>query len=105
MSYTFSSGAATTRPNSAAVLAEVDEPESESVQIEFWKTPLNSKGYRFSKNKVMLYGFADFSNILVYEMDDLYFLRSSDQVFRLQYTADFKQPERVSDPKVLSKLN
>src|SRR5690606_23033281 len=74
--------------DSAAVLAEVEEPEAGSVQIEFWKTPLNSKGYRFSKNKVMLYGFADFSNILVYQIDDSYFLRSSDQVFRLQYTAD-----------------
>jgi hypothetical protein len=92
--------------DSAASLAEVkpdDEPET--VQVEFWKTPLNSKGYKFSKKKVVLYGFPDFSNVLLYEVDDVYFLRSSDQVFRLSHTAEFKQPEKVTDPEVLSKLN
>ena len=92
--------------DSAAALAEIqpgDEPET--IQVEFWKTPLNSRGYRFARKKVMLYGFPDFSNVLVYELGGNYFLRSSDQVFRLNYTADFRQPEKVTDPELLAKLN
>jgi hypothetical protein len=93
--------------DSAASLAGVQEqdPEPETFQVEFWKTPLNSKGYKFSKKKVVLYGFPDFSNVLLYQIDNTYFLRSSDQVFRLSHTAEFRQPEKVTDPDLLSKLN
>ena len=34
--------------------------------VEFWKTPLNSKGYRMTRNRVILYGLSDFSNITIY---------------------------------------
>ncbi len=91
--------------DSAAVLAEVDEQEPEIVQVEFWKTPLNSRGYKFSKNKVLLYGFPDFSNVLVYQYEHDYYLRSSDQVYRLSYTGDFRAPEKVTDQRLITKLN
>ena len=82
-----------------------EEEETGTYQVEFWKTPLNSRGYRFSRTKVMLYGFPDFSNVLLYEFGDAYYLRSADQVFRLIYTAEFRQPEKVTDPDLLAKLN
>src|SRR4051812_23528382 len=39
------------RDSTAAEIAGVKENNSDLYFIEFWKTPLNSKGYRFSKNK------------------------------------------------------
>ena len=91
--------------DSAAALAGVTEPEQEIFQVEFWKTPLNSRGYRFAKKKVMLYGFPDFSNILIYEADGGYFLRAADQLFRLTYSAEFRQLEKVTDPDLLSRFS
>ena len=38
--------------------------------VEFWKTPLNSKGYRMTRNRVILYGLSDFSSITIYKVDD-----------------------------------
>jgi len=73
--------------------------------IEFWKTPLNSKGYRFSKNKIMLYGFIEYSNVLLYQLENAYYLKASDQVYQLSYGGDFKQLERVMDSDLLAKLN
>jgi hypothetical protein len=72
--------------------------------VEFWKTPLNSRGYRFTRNKVMLYGFPDY-NILLYELDNTYYLKANDQVYRLFPGGDFRQLERVDDPVLLAKLN
>lgn len=92
--------------DSAAVLAEIEQNAApESMQVEFWKTPLNSRGYRFSKRKLVLYGFPDFSDVLLYQFEKEYFLRASDQVYKLEYTAEFKSPERVTDPELLVKLN
>ncbi|MBK9284805.1 MAG: hypothetical protein IPM51_10900 [Sphingobacteriaceae bacterium] len=73
--------------------------------IEFWKTPLNSKGYRYTKNKLQLYGFADFNDILIYKINDEQYLKTSEQVFKLQYGSEFKKLEKVIDNEVLAKLN
>lgn len=88
-----------------AKLARVEENNSDLYFIEFWKTPLNSKGYRFSKNKIMLYGFMDFNNVLLYELDNSYYIKCSDQVYKLFYGGDFKQLERVLDTDLLARIN
>ncbi len=89
----------------ASEIAGVKENTSDLYFIEFWKTPLNSKGYRFSKNKVLLYGFLDYSNVSLYELDNSYYIKSSDQVYKLFYGADFKSLERVVDSGLLAKIN
>lgn len=89
----------------AARLAHVEESNSDLYFVEFWKTPLNSRGYRFSKNKIMLYGFQDSNNTLLYQLDNSFYLKNADQVFKLIYGGDFKQLERVADPGLLAKIN
>jgi len=89
----------------ASKLARVSDRNSDLYFIEFWKTPLNSKGYRFSKNKIMLYGFMDFNSVLLYEVDNSYYIKSSDQVYKLFYGGDFKKLERVVDSDLLAKIN
>lgn len=95
----------TSRDTLAGKLAHVDENTSNLYFVEFWKTPLNSKGYRFSKNKIMLYGFQDYNNILLYKLDNSYYLKSSEQVFKLFFGGDFRQLERVMDSDLLAKIN
>lgn len=100
-------GEKNSRDTAAARLASVDESagNSDLYFVEFWKTPLNSKGYRFTRNKVMLYGFPDYSNVLLYEVDNSYYLKSSEQVYKLFYGADFRKLEKVLDSDLLAKLN
>src|SRR4051812_4507852 len=96
----------TAKDSLTAKLANVETTSNSDLYfIEFWKTPLNSKGYRFSKNKIMLYGFIDFSNVLLYQLENSYYLKASDQVYKLFYGGDFKQLERVMDSDLLAKLN
>ena len=88
-----------------AKLAGVEENTNNLYFVEFWKTPLNSKGYRFTKNKIMMYGFIDFNNVVVYELDNSYYIKCSDQVYKLFYGSDFKPLERVIDSDLLAKIN
>ncbi len=83
----------------------LDDTSSDLYFVEFWKTPLNSKGYRFTKNKIMLYGFDDFSNLTLYEIDHSFYIKSSDQVYKLLYSSEFKQLDRVLDSELLAKIN
>ncbi|MEI6020947.1 MAG: hypothetical protein WCR21_07445 [Bacteroidota bacterium] len=90
---------------SAQNLANISESNNDLYFIEFWKTPLNSKGYRFTKNKILLYGFMDYNNVLLYELDNAFYIKSADQVYRIFYDADFKPLERVMDSDLLAKMN
>lgn len=73
--------------------------------VEFRKTPLNSKGYRMSKNRIMLYGFSDFSSFNIYKVDDVYYLKSEDQVYRVAVNADFMPMEKVNNSDLLARIN
>lgn len=89
----------------AAKTAGVENSNSNLYFIEFWKTPLNSKGYRFSKNKVMLYGFVDYTNVSLYQLDNEFYIKCTDQVYKLAFGSDFKQLDRVVDSDLLAKIN
>lgn len=89
----------------AATLAGVNPKRYADLYfIEFWKTPLNSKGYRMTRNKVMLYGFNDYSNISIFKVDGGYYIKNSEQVYKVVPGSDFKPLERVFDNDLLARL-
>lgn len=73
--------------------------------VEFWKTPLNSKGYRMTRNRVILYGLSDFSSITIYKVDDNYYLKNDDVVYKISSGTEFKPMELVNDTDLLAKIN
>lgn len=73
--------------------------------VEFWKTPLNSKGYRMTRNRVILYGLSDFSSITIYKVDDNYYLKDDDVVYKISSGTEFKPMELVQDSDLLAKIN
>lgn len=98
-------GTSSSPDTTAAKAAGVETNYSDLYFVEFWKTPLNSKGYRFTKNKVMLYGFMDYTNVSLYNLDNEFYIKCTDQVYKLQFGSDFKQLERVVDYDLLAKIN
>lgn len=73
--------------------------------VEFWKTPLNSKGYRMTRNRVILYGLSDFSSVTIYKVDDNYYLKNDDLVYKISSGTEFKPMEVVNDSQLLAKIN
>ncbi len=73
--------------------------------VEFWKTPLNSKGYRMTRNRVILYGLSDFSNITIYKVEDSFYLKNDEFVYKISAGTEFKSLELVSDAELLAKIN
>ncbi|MBP9068729.1 MAG: hypothetical protein KBG47_04430 [Bacteroidia bacterium] len=98
-----------TNSNSNDTLAQnvsgVNSIQSDSYVMEFWKTPLNSKGYRFQKNKIMLYGINDHNDLLLYQFEGRYFIKSFEVVYELESTQDFQPLVKVNNIELLSKLD
>lgn len=82
-----------------AALAGVSSSKNreEYFMIEFWKTPLNSKGYKMSRNRLLIYGYPENKDLALVKKDDNYYLRNNGLVYRLNYSAEFKAMERSAD--------
>ncbi|MCW3101908.1 MAG: hypothetical protein JWO09_348 [Bacteroidetes bacterium] len=82
-----------------------DKPGSRQMfNIELWASPLNYKGYKMSKYKIVLYGIQSLDNAKLYRLDDVIYLKSAAMVYRLDYASDFKQYERITDEQITNKL-
>ena len=72
--------------------------------IEFWQSPLNYKGYKNSRYKLIAYGISYNEGIKVFKLEYLLYLKTQFGVFQIEYTLDFKPYERIVDEAILSKL-
>ncbi|MGQ0829449.1 MAG: hypothetical protein ACT4ON_13755 [Bacteroidota bacterium] len=72
--------------------------------IEFWQSPLNYKGYKMSKYKLVLYGITSAEGIKIYKSDDIIYLKNQGGAYKLDQAGDFRPYERVTDETIISKL-
>lgn len=90
----------------AATLAGVNNPaDEEFFMIEFWKTPLNSKGYKMTRSRLLIYGFPENTDLALVKKNDSYYLRNNSLIYKLNYSSEFKPMERTSDRDVSGMFN
>lgn len=75
-----------------------------SVTVEFWKSPLNYHGYKFSRNKLVLFGYGDQDLVSVFKTDNSTFLKCLTGVFKIEPSTEFHSLERVTDEALLAKI-
>jgi hypothetical protein len=69
-----------------------------NIIVEFWKSPVNFKGYKMSKNKIVLYGLNYDENLKIEKIDDLFYLKNFDKYYLLEYSDSFKPLFIVQEP-------
>lgn len=72
--------------------------------IEFWQSPLNYKGYKMSKYKIILYGIESPEGLKIFKVDDLIYLKNNSTIYKLDYSSEFKSYEHITDENIISKL-
>lgn len=75
-----------------------------SLAVEFWKSPLNYHGYKFNRNKLILFGYGDQDLVSVFKVDNTTVLKCLTGVFRIEPTTEFHQLERITDENTLSRI-
>lgn len=82
-----------------------DKNVKQYVNVELWKSPLNYKGYKMGKYKVVLYGIVSLEGLKVYSLEGDTYLKYGTMVYHIENTSEFKPYERITDETVISKLN
>lgn len=75
-----------------------------ALKVEFWQSPINYKGYKMTKNKIVLFGINPEENLKLFHTEDVIFLKHNQNYYRLYFTDEYKQFEKVTDALLISKL-
>jgi hypothetical protein len=72
--------------------------EPQEYRVEFWKSPLNYKGYKMSKGKIIIYGMQPAGGFIFLTKDGTnYYLVNGTARYKLEYTDAYKPLEQVTE--------
>jgi hypothetical protein len=81
-----------------------EDKTKQMMNVELWQSPLNYKGYKMGKYKIVLYGIVSSEGLKIYTSGNDTYLKYGPIVYKLENTSEFKPYERVTDDALLSKL-
>jgi hypothetical protein len=76
-----------------------------SLSVEFWKSPINYKGYKTGKNKLVIFGLDQFSMISFRMLNNTLYMKYLSDYYQIERSEDFKSLIPINNPQVLSQLN
>lgn len=71
--------------------------------VEFWNSPLNYRGYKMSKSKLILFGLDPTDEVLVKQVESTIYMKYENLFFRLSYTDVFMPLQQVSNEALLKR--
>ncbi|NVO03703.1 MAG: hypothetical protein HXX09_13485 [Bacteroidetes bacterium] len=74
-------------------------------RVEFWKSPVNYKGYKMGKDKVIIFGLFEFETVSLKLLNKLLYLKSGKDFYTIENTTDFKPLTPISNKSLLNQLN
>ena len=92
--------------NPAAGLENPEIKDHKSVQllVEFWISPINYRGYKMYRNKLVLFGMEEPDAIQLFRRDGKLYMRHLNDYFLLEPTEEFTSYQSVKDKEFSSQL-
>ena len=73
--------------------------------VEFWKSPINYKGYKTGKNKIVLFGIDKYDIISFKVLNNILYMKYVSDFYQIDKSIDFKSLIPINNPQLLSQLN
>lgn len=77
---------------------------SSFVVVEYWKSPINYKGYKMGKNKVILFGLQNSEKSQIFRLNDNLYLKNNDKIYKLDNSTEFSSYDIVTDQNILNQM-
>ena len=68
--------------------------------VEFWNSPINYKGYKMSKSKLVLFGLEPIDDVIVKQIENSVYLKYGNRIYRLNFTDDFMPFQAINNVKI-----
>jgi hypothetical protein len=84
---------------------EIKIPQTKKLDVEYWKSVVNFKGYIYDGNKVQLYGIPQNKLLIFKELDNRIYLKMDSKYYFIEKNKTYKRLSEVSNPTLLNILN
>ncbi len=75
------------------------------IKTEFWRSPLNYKGYKFDENKLVVFGLYEVNNVFILGYNNELFIKYNRDYYLIEYTDDFKSFYPMKNETLIKELN
>ena len=75
------------------------------MKVEYWKSPINYKGYKTGKNKLVLFGIDNFEMVSFRVFNKSLYMKYMSEYYLIDKTEDFKSLIPVSNQQLITQLN
>ncbi|MFH0893959.1 MAG: hypothetical protein V2A54_05945 [Bacteroidota bacterium] len=88
-----------------SVLVESNNPAKAGIiRVEFWQSPLNYKGYKANKSKIVLFGLEQDGVFSIKKFKNILFLQYAGIFYQLDETEEHRPFQKVKDPALIKQL-
>ena len=77
-----------------------EEKAATNYMVEFWVSPINYRGYKMSKNKLIIYGIEEPDAVKLYRLNDALFMKYHNEYYRLSNTFEYIPYQRMKETDV-----
>jgi hypothetical protein len=88
-------------------LPDADLPTEERVDtfiVEFWVSPIHYRGYKMSKNKVVLFGIENLEDVKLYRVNNSIYMSYDNDWFPLMISYDFTPYQKLKESDLPQEL-
>jgi len=85
-------------------ITNIKTSKNNTVEVEFWQSPIHYKGYKLGKNKLVIYGIDPESEIMLFDLSDYVILQSGTGYYRLDRSSDFRNLKKFNDQQIIGLL-
>jgi hypothetical protein len=75
------------------------------IRVEFWRSPINYKGYKFDDVKLVVFGLLEFNNLSLIGHENDLFIRYNKEYYQVEPADDFKPLVPVKNNVLIKELN
>lgn len=72
-----------------------------SIETEFWQSPVNFKGYKFNRKKLVLYGIKNEADVAIVNYMQNYYLRIDDDVYTIFETNSYSSFSPAKNEEII----
>lgn len=78
--------------------------QSIEYRIEFWRSPINYRGFKFVRNAIVTFGLDPNETSRLFQLEDKFYLKHGISVYRLFMTEKFEPFSKVIDENLIKQL-
>lgn len=84
---------------------KTNKREDNSILVEFWRSPINYKGYKYDNIKLVVFGLLEFDNLNIIARGNELYIRYNKDFYHVDPTDDFKPLIPIKDRNLIKEIS